>query len=454
MIAWLSTVALAGPPWVLSAEVQRVADQVRDLPEDRCVPVLEQAYHDLEHLAPDEVDPADLRQNGAATASAVFSTQLALREREAAWQDDGSLDADCLRSVRRADLAARYLVDYLTAAVTAAGANAVVPRWLVNPAFTFRGPEDLRSGDLLVTRATLISSAGIAHMGRIDSQFSHNALVYRDASGKGWVVQAYLEVGALVQPLDEFLSGGLGRVVVLRHPDPALAARAASTAFDRVKHGPRIDYDADFDYQDHSGLFCSEVPRWAYGGLIGQPDDLPFDLALTVFDRADNEAMFGQMGIPGSVTSAPADLLYDPRLIEVAEWRDPDALVGMRHADATVEALMHWMEDLHYTITPRWRDRATVSFGLFVRRIPGVGLALKRKIHPRGDKEFLSTSLALQAAAQALAEDLEQALVGQAEPLTYQQLRDALEQLRLEDLDRYRADPKSARYSYVLRPPG
>ncbi|MEQ1505737.1 MAG: YiiX/YebB-like N1pC/P60 family cysteine hydrolase [Myxococcota bacterium] len=451
-MAWLgwwlaSSVASAQAPWVLSAEVDRVAAEIRDLPASSCVAALEQAYSDLEALRPARVDPADLAAHGAETAAAVYATQLALRGRLAAWYADGSLDADCLRSVRRADLAGRYLIDYLAGAVP-------VPAWLSDPAAPFAGPEDLRSGDILVTRATMVSSAGIAHMGRIDGQFSHNALVYVDPNGKQWVVQAYLESGALVEPLEDLLANGVARVVVLRHPDAAFAAEVAARAFDRVRRGPRIDYDADFDYQDHTGLFCSEVPRWAFGALVGRPDTLPIPLALTRFDRAHNDAMFTAMGIPGDVTSAPSDILYDPTLTEVAEWRDADALVGMRHADAAVEAVMHWMEDLHYTIEPQGRHRTTVGFGLFVRRLPLVGLALRHQLHPRGDRAFLVASLALQEVAVAVDEDLEQALAGRAEPLTYVELREVLEQLRVADLARYRADPKTARYHALLVPPG
>jgi hypothetical protein len=432
--------------WVLSVEVQRVADLVRDLPEERCVEVLEQAYADLEHLRPEEVDPVDLEKNGPETARAVFLTQLLLHERLAAWWEDGQIDPTCMRSVRRADLAGRYLIDYLTGA---AGGS----EWLVNPAFEFRGPQDLRTGDLLVTRGTAVSSAGIAHMGRIDSQFSHNVLVRIDPdTGEASTVEAYLEVGALTQSLDDLLEHGLGRIVVLRHPDPELAARAAEAAYERVHRGRRIDYDADFDYQDHTGLFCSEVPRWAFGELVGAPESLPIEPALTVFEREKNPGMFEAMGIPASVTSAPPDILYDPTLQVVAEWRDPEALVSMRHHDAAVESLMHWMEDLGYVLEPQGRHRSMVSFGLFVRRLPLLGGALKHKIHPRGDKEFLVASLALQEPALALAEDLEVALAGRDEPLTYEQLREVLEGLRLEDLKRYEADPKSARYHEVIHP--
>ena len=119
-----------------------------------------------------------------------------------------------------------------------------------------------------MTRATELSSAGIGHLADRDSVFSHNALVYVGDDGQAWVVEAYLERGALVEPLETFLASGIGRGVVLRHRDPALAARAADAAYHRVADGPHIRYDDRFDAEDPTTLFCSEVPRWAFGALL------------------------------------------------------------------------------------------------------------------------------------------------------------------------------------------
>jgi hypothetical protein len=439
---------LAAMTWLLSVEVDRVYAEIRDLTPDRCVPVLETMFQDLERLKPAEVDPDDLQKHGAATLGKVWEARQLLHVQLQTMYEDDTLTVDCLRSIRRADLAGRYLADYLYAGLPGASP------WLVNPTIPFSGPEDLRSGDILVTRGDAVSSAGIAHMGRLDSQFSHNVLVYVDPrTGKTHTVEAYLELGALTQPLEDFLEHGIDRIVVLRHPDAELAARAAQSAYDRVRHGRRIDYDADFDFQNHEGLFCSEVPRWAYGELAQGPQDIPFELALTVFEHDKNKVMFEAMGIETAVTSAPADILYDPRFEVVAEWRNPEHLPRLRHQDAVVESVMTWMEDLGYRLHVQKRHRNTVAFGLFVRRLPLLGAALKHKIHPRGDKEFLAASLALFEVALAVDEDFEAALQGKAEPVTYTEMRAILEDLRLKDLATFHADPRKARYHGVLSVP-
>lgn len=443
---WWSSVAFG---FVLSAEVERVSQQVSALSPEACVPTLEQAFRDLEHLSPAEVDAADLEANGPSIVERVFAARLALHERLGAFVAAGTLTDDCMRSVRRADLAGRYLEDYVLGALPE---EARPSDWLVNPAFSFRGRRDLRSGDVLVTRANALSSAGIAHMGRVDSQFSHNVLVYVDPADRVWGIMAYLEQGTLVMPMDEFLASGVDRVVVLRHPDPALAARAGSAAWERVVHGPPIDYDADFDYQDHTSLFCSEVPRWAFGSLIGQPETIPIPQALSVFDRERNAAMFEAMGVAASLTSAPSDALYDPTFAIVAEWRNPDDLVLLRRYDAVVESAMTWMEELQYRIEVQKRHRRLVEAALLMRRTPLVGRALRKRIHPRGDLAFLVTSLALQDAVTGVKDDLYAALAGRPEPIPYDELRAVLEQVRVDDLERWRADPESAHFTGLLHP--
>ena len=52
------------------------------------------------------------------------------------------------------------------------------------------------------------------------------------------------------------------------------------------------------------------------------------------------------------VTSAPADMLYEPSFEIVAEWRDPSVLASMREHDAVVESMMSWMEELDYALKP------------------------------------------------------------------------------------------------------
>jgi len=440
MLIALTSLAFSQPV-VLSEEVARIHRSVASLEAERCEPVLQEVFDRLSVLTPADVDLEDALTDGVGTLDDLFQARIALQDRLARFQADGELTPECITGARRFDLATRYLGDHLYIA----GVDA--EPWLTTPSFA--GPEDLRAGDILVTRGEALSSAGIAYIGRIDSQFSHNAMVHVDADGKLWTIEAYLEKGALVQPLDDFLEHGLGRIVVLRYEDPELAARGAALAYDRIANGAPIDYDEAFDGSNPGELFCSEIGPWALS-LAGGPDDLPLD--STRFPQAENPQMFEALGIEVDSLAAPADLLYDPRFAILGEWRAVDHLEQMRRQDAVIESMYTWMERDGYVLDPAWANRATVDVGLWVRRTPGIGGLLSDRIHPNADRQFLVAGLAMQVAGEALYADLQDALATQPRPLTRDELLALLEEMRATDLSAWERKPRSARFHRVFHP--
>ncbi|MEZ4320614.1 MAG: YiiX/YebB-like N1pC/P60 family cysteine hydrolase [Myxococcota bacterium] len=439
MLMFVSMLAQAQPV-VLSEEVPTIRERVDTLDATRCEAVLQGVFDELAPLRPDQVDLADASEHGEALVDALFASRVALQSQLTAFHHAGTLTPGCISGARRFDLAVRYLTDHFYLAGTDHDA------WVGTPGFG--GPEDLRAGDILVTRGAGLSSAGIAHIGQLDSQFSHNAMVHVDAEGRVWTVEAYLERGALVQPLDRFLEHGLGRIAVIRFEDPELAARGAALAYDRVATGPAIDYDEAFDSSSADELFCSEIGPWAIG-LAGGPTDLP--LHRTRFPRSTNPAMFDAMGIDADDLAAPVDLLLDPRFTLVAEWRAVEHLEDMRRQDAVVESVFTWMERDGYTLEARWADRATVDVGLAVRRTPVLGRALASRVHPHGDRGFLVAGLAMQQAGEAVYTELNARL----DPVGYtsrEEMLTLLERIRAEDLATWHATPRKARFHRNLHP--
>jgi hypothetical protein len=444
---WWVTAAFALTP--LTPIVEDFERAVATWTPASCSPVAEAWYSTLEALDPAQVDTADAAAHAEALVQSVVRTRGHLQDDLTRWDAAGTLPAACVTGIRRADLAGRYLVDHLTPLLPPE--RRAVWRTPTGDAFAPRAA--LRTGDVLVTRATWISSAGIAHMGRLDSQFSHNALVYSDPQGVLWVTEAYLERGAIVEPLETFLASGLGRVVVMRHADAALAEAAGTAAFQRVATGRPIPYDDHLDANDPDALFCSEIARWAYGALLGRPTDIP--RFPTTFPRTENPGMFHAMAISGDLYTAPADLLFDPRFSLVAEWRDPQTLEAMRRDDAVVESAMRWLEEDGYTLDVRFVDRAVVTFGRSLRRAPLLGWLVADQISPHADLRFYSASLALQTAALALRDALTEALADWTAPTppAYRELRATLEEIREDDLARWRVNPHTARFHGILRPP-
>ncbi len=441
---------LALMPAFASTSVGDIVDRHRqafaDLPDDalatRCEPVLQGFFDELEAVRPTDVDPAEVSTRGAALIDDIFAFRLEVHGRLQDLYDDNALSSGCIRGARRADLAGRYLQDALYVALDRE--DAAPAPWLVAPGAdapaTLPSLDSilpvLETGDVLVTRGTALSSAGIAHMGRLDGQFSHNALIHQASDGDLHTVEAYLERGALTQPVPKFLHHDLGRIVVMRYRgEPGRARLAARRAWDRIANGPPMDYDAQFDSDDHRALFCSEVARWAFtGNLDDGPTGVPYD--LTVFDKERNATLFEAMSIEVDVTSAPVDMLYAPRFDIVAEWRDPEMLDTMRRHDVVVESMFSWMEDLDYVLESTGFDRFFVGMDLAARQ---VGFFPKR-IHPNGDRRFLVPSLTLQTAGLALFEVFDERLEGRdAQSMTYAELRAILEEIRKEDEAEWRA---------------
>lgn len=347
------------------------------------------------------------------SAQAVFDVRVDAQAMLARLYADGTLDTRCTDAVRRADHVVRHALDD------------AAEGWLVAQGERFSEPlRDVQSGDVLVTRGTALSSAGIASLTEIDSAFSHNALVYVDDDGAAWTVEAYLERGAIVQPLAEFLAHDLGRIVVMRPADAELGAAAAEAAYRRVSKGRPIRYDDRF-VQSGDALFCSEIAQWAYGELLDRPTDLPWDSSALPLDA--NPTLFDGMGITEAEISAPADLLFDPRFALVAEWREVDALDEMHRHDAVVRSLFRWMEEDGYVLDTGLSEEVLVRAGKAARGTPLLSLTVDDRLSRGLHRNFLVASLGLQRAAEALDAALVAKLDGSAD------LDALLEEVRAED---------------------
>lgn len=415
-----------------------VSASLVEVDHERCEATVGEAFRRLMATDTTVIDAAFVAENpGAVDAVWVLQQQ--------AWgtlerlHEDGPVGEGCVDSFRRLDLALRGAGDLLLMHTPDA------TPWLVTDELA--GFDDLRSGDVLVTRGGALSSAGIAHIGAVDASFSHNAMVHIDAHGKAWTVEAYLEKGALVQPLEDFLAHGLGRVTVVRYEDEALAAKAAHLAYQRIAHGPAIGYDEAFDSEAHNELFCSEIVPWAFS-LAGHEDPVP--LHRTRFDHEATPRLFAGMGVVAEDLAAPADLLFDPRFRVVGAWRALDLLPELHRQDAVVDGLFRHLEATGRAPVPTWTHRATVDVGLVVRRTPGLKGLVKDMVHPDGDRTFLVAALALQDAGQRLYDAVwTEEMQGQA--LTRQQLDRRIDAVLADDASARKGRGRRGGVSKVVR---
>ncbi len=167
-----------------------------------------------------------------------------------------------------------------------------------------------------------------------------------DGEGKPWVVEALIETGSGISTLEHFLDHGLGRAVLYRYRDAALAARAAKFIHDRVKKSQGrwrrpIPLRLHLHLDGYSQLYCSKLIRQAFDGGSGGKVLLP-----TFTTRLDmkNRDFFDRVGATASETFAPGDIDLEPQFDLVAEWQDYRRTSGLRLQDMMMDKVFQWME--------------------------------------------------------------------------------------------------------------
>lgn len=210
------------------------------------------------------------------------------------------------------------------------------------PATTIRGVT-VHSGDILLSRGNAPTSSLIACGNDFPGNFSHAALLHVDEkTGVARVVEALIERGVVVTPLDEFVRETRLRLLVLRlradlagmANDPQLPHKAASAAL-RQAGERHIPYDFSMDFRDQRKQFCAEVVSSAYEGC-----GVRLWMALTSISSPTLVNWLSSLGVSHFETQEPSDLEYDPQLTVVAEWREPSAIFEAHLDDAVTDAML------------------------------------------------------------------------------------------------------------------
>jgi Permuted papain-like amidase enzyme, YaeF/YiiX, C92 family len=340
---------------------------------------LERVYSAMFEVSLDRYDLEEVKAVAPDLMRAIFTLRLHLREQVADWHRRGFMSLPVQTALRNALRAGRYATDMLGELNT--GFEVLGPgektlrafrgarmNTLVNPAFETGADLPFQAGDLLLMRGMHHNSAAIARVGDVDSQFSHIAIVHTDEQGRQWVVEALIEAGSVINSLDEVLHHDLGRCVVLRHKDTALARRAAAAIFDYVRDssGRHIWYDFTMELEGRRELFCSKLVRLAY--LKASDGKVALPTFNTRFDMK-NRDFVDRIGMTARESFAPADILLEPDFDIVAEWQDYRVTSRLRLQDLLMDKLFHWMDAYGYTFRPDFSIRLIGMFGRLSSRL-------------------------------------------------------------------------------------
>lgn len=436
-----------------------------------CMGLVREGYAHLFRVEPDYFDRGILDLHAQEIVQNFFKSRIAIRHKIGEWSQANQIPESCFLSLRTGMRAIRVLEDFVLQysykypnrdLKDKIPAYEIPDYFLQNPAFP--GALELKSGDVLLSRGTAVTSAAIARITEVDANFSHLAIVYipKEDQNKPYdkqskfVVEAHIEVGSVVSTLEQYRTDGKARAVVFRQPDAELAHQAARFVYETVKKreddGKNIDYDFGMDLAETKRLFCSEVVSYAYNEGTKGKFKMPF-----FSSRLDgkNKDLLDRLGVTAITTFAPADIELDPRFELVAEWRDVGRIQSVIEMDAVLTAMFDWMGNHDYKIHEPKKDTLISSLVWTGRRFPLFSGLLKEKFPKNMKRKTLATVMVLDKLGAYMIEKLkaanEEYFKQKGHKMPPRLLHEELEKLRLADLEIYKAKGKSPIHT-LLRP--
>lgn len=362
---------------ILAADIAQLRELATAAPRDaeHLVNNLKEIYRAIYFVDFARYDIEGVRAAAPRLMQEIFELRLAVRSQIPEWTARGLMTRtaqsalrDCFRASRYAgDLVGEVYLGHPRLAPGQAPQSALSggdPVMHINPEFAST-PFELKPGDVILQRGMVHNSAAIARIGDVDSQFSHLCIVARDANGTLIIVEALIEVGSTITPLAKSLGHSVGRAIVFRHRDPALAARASEFVHDYVAktlapvHNPVL-YDFTMTLGDYKQFYCSKLVRFAFDraseGRVLLP---PFTTMLDM----KNRDFLNRIGVATTETFAPGDMELATDFDVVAEWRDYRVTSELRLKDMIMTKLFEWMDIHGYKFKPDFKARAIALGG-------------------------------------------------------------------------------------------
>ena len=354
----------------------------------------------------------------------LFDCQMQLRAAIERWRGDALLGLEAERLIRDTFRILRNTIDLIGELATGhqrlsdhqeplRAFDGGMPRCFLNPRVAPDALE-LQAGDVIVQRGRRHNSAAIARIGEIDSQFSHVAIVARAPTGELVAVEALIEQGAVITPLDAALSHGIGRAALYRHIDRGLAGRAAEVAYAYVRDGQtpagsRILYDFSMELEGYRRLYCAKLVRFAFDRASRGEVLLPrYPTRL----QLRNRSFLDQLGVTARLTFAPGDMDMEAGFELVAEWRDYRITSELRLKDFIMVKVFEWMDRYGYRFKPDATMRLIALLGRLTTHLgPGLQDLLSElvpKVPPNMTRRAIAAVAMLHQTAEPMYKELRQ----------------------------------------------
>jgi hypothetical protein len=305
--------------------------------------------------------------------------------------------------------------------------------------------DELRSGDLLLSRGDAFTSAAIARVGDIEGQFSHLAMIYIDEkTHKKYTIEAHIEIGVVAAPFENYLADYKVRSTLFRfRGDPAIAHQAAKYMFEKARQataaGANIPYDFKFNPQDESEVFCAEVAAMGYRHATRGKIELPaYESRITARYRE----FLNEIGMTMDRTFAPMDLEVDPHFDLVAEWRDLSRTHQSHRKDEVLTAIYNWMQRYHYVLNNASYINAGTRLLVGIRNWPFFNSFLKDRFPSNMSPRTMAAMYTISDVGETLFNDLTKIDEKHHQEtglwFTPKEMLDRLDQMRIDDLIRWK----------------
>jgi hypothetical protein len=321
---------------------------------------------------------------------------------------------------------------------------------LDDPKFKFQ------SGDLMLARGVSFISAIISQISDNKSHFSH--VVFTNVDAKTQVpstVEAYVGSGSKEYDIDFALKNENARLLVLRPKSRELGEKATEFAMKAAKS--RVPYDYQMNFKDYSVMSCVEVAVYSYDKGSNGVEKIP---AYPAQLNLKNDKFLTSMALKRGSLITPDDLETDPRFDLVLDWKDYRLVRDSRHKDAILSEMMRWLGELNYNFHDGPKSLIAKYLVQPSRRSPLWPLVQKITKAPNIDKEIPKQTLGVMTVLSDVSNTLLAELrkidaayvLRHKRPMTNQQLREALDKFRREDLANYKNLLKKSQIHRALHP--
>ncbi len=344
---------------------------------------------------------------------ATFYARIAIKEKI----KDFSVQADCYKSVAAIFTGLRYVEDYLleirmnltsSSPVDYVALKGEFPYLLINPKYSsdFRSFEDLKSGDIVLSRVNNYFSNGLTRIQDHNYQFSNLSFVYKDPTTlEMFTTEAHVEMGSVVAPLMSHLERLNSREAVLRYTDSGIAQLASKTILDRAKElqndRKTIPYDIFMSYKDQE--------------------------YFPILKSKNSEFM----------TFTPGDIQLDPRFELVAEWRNPKKMEESRIKDFILSKIFERMESESYKINANLVNDAEAKTLWSLRRLPIVKAMLAKGFPINMSAKQIQLFIALESIGDVLYKKVERASLKYERAMTPNEINTVLDGFFEQDYETF-----------------